>query len=71
LDPVPVKDRVLDRFVAKVNVLHPDIILIGDDLLQASINPYLTKLKMQFRGLSAKYGVYAIRGNEDIKERKP
>jgi uncharacterized protein len=74
LDPVhkdTISDRVLDRFVAEANAVHPDIILIGGDLLDGywvAAHPAkanLGKLKLQLRGLSAKYGVYAIPGNHD------
>ena len=59
--------RILDRFIAKVNAVHPDIILIGGDLLGGRGEPDLGKLKMQFRALQAKYGTYAVLGNHDVR----
>jgi uncharacterized protein len=63
-------DRLLDRFVAKVNALHPDIILIGGDILEGHGNQNLGKFEKQFRGLRAKYGVYAAPGNHRNSGRK-
>jgi uncharacterized protein len=60
-------DKVLDRFVAASNNLHPDIVLIGGDLLGGEGSPDLAKLKMRFHGLRARYGAYAILGNHDIR----
>jgi uncharacterized protein len=78
LDPFrldPVSKQVLDRFVAKANALHPDIILIGGDILdeygRARKHPTLANLenlKWRFRRLHARYGVYAIQGNHGTVE---
>jgi predicted MPP superfamily phosphohydrolase len=66
----PVNDLVLDRFVAETNALHPDIILTGGDILDVGVvRPTATKLaevKRLFRSLSARYGIYAIRGNHEL-----
>ncbi len=59
--------KVLDRFVAKVNAAHPDIILLGGDLLGGRGDPDLNKLKIQFRRFRAKYGAYAVLGNHDVR----
>ncbi len=60
---------VLDRFVTKANALHPDIIMIGGDMLDFGVAGMtaadLDKFKEQFRRLNARYGVYAVRGNHD------
>ncbi len=58
-------DRLLDRFVNKVNNLHPDIILIGGDILEGHGNENLGSFETQFRRLKAKYGVYAAPGNHE------
>jgi uncharacterized protein len=58
-------DRLLDRFVDKVNALHPDIILIGGDILEGHGNENLRRFEAQFRRLSTKYGVYAAPGNHE------
>jgi predicted MPP superfamily phosphohydrolase len=58
-------DRLLDRLVNKVNALHPDIILIGGDILEGHGIENLGRFEAQFRRLSAKYGVYAAPGNHE------
>jgi uncharacterized protein len=58
-------DRLLDRFVNKVNNLHADIILIGGDILEGHGNENLGRFEAQFRRLKAKYGVYAAPGNHE------
>jgi uncharacterized protein len=64
-------DHLLDIFVAKVNAMHPDIILIGGDILEGHGNENLGKLETQFRGLRAKYGVYAAPGNHESHSGSP
>jgi uncharacterized protein len=58
-------DRLLEKFVSRVNSLHPDIILIGGDILEGHGNENLGQFELQFRGLRAKYGVYAVPGNHE------
>jgi uncharacterized protein len=58
-------DRLLERFVLKVNALQPDIVLIGGDILEGHGNENLDKFAGQFRGLKAKYGVFAAPGNHE------
>jgi uncharacterized protein len=58
-------NRLLDRFVNKVNALHPDIILIGGDVLEGHGNGNLDRFEAPFRRLKAKYGVYAVPGNHE------
>jgi predicted MPP superfamily phosphohydrolase len=48
--------------------MHPDIILIGGDILGGIGDPDLNKLKMQFRRLRAKYGTYAVLGNHEFRQ---
>ena len=59
------RDGLLERFVAKVNGLCPDIVLIGGDILEGHGNESLGKFETQFRGIRAKYGVYAGPGNHE------
>ncbi len=59
------KDRLLERFVDKVNALQPDIILIGGDILEGHGNESLSTFEAQFRRLKANYGVYAVPGNHE------
>jgi predicted MPP superfamily phosphohydrolase len=58
-------ERLLDRFVDKVNALHPDIVLIGGDILEGHGNKSLSKFESQFCRLRAKYGIYAAPGNHE------
>jgi predicted MPP superfamily phosphohydrolase len=58
-------DHLLERFVTKVNALHPDIVLVGGDILEGHGNENLTVFETQFRRIRAKYGVYAAPGNHE------
>ncbi len=58
-------DRLVERFVQKVNALHPDIVLIGGDVLEGHGIENLAEFEKQFRGITAKYGVYAAPGNHE------
>jgi len=58
-------DRLVERFVNKVNALRPDIVLIGGDVLEGHGLENLDKFETQFRGITAKYGVYAAPGNHE------
>jgi uncharacterized protein len=58
-------DGLLDRFVDQTNAMHPDVILIGGDILGPGGNRKNREFAMKFRRLSAKYGIYAIQGNHD------
>lgn len=60
-------DRLVERFVDKVNVLNPDIVLIGGDVLEGDRREAGSGIyKLQFRQLRAKYGVYAVPGNHEM-----
>jgi len=58
-------DHLIERFVAKVNALKPDIVLIGGDVLEGHGIENLGPIETQFRGIRAKYGVYAAPGNHE------
>jgi uncharacterized protein len=57
--------RLVERFVDKVNALHPDIVLIGGDVLEGDRNEDLNKVETRFRKIRSKYGVYAAAGNHE------
>jgi len=60
-------DRLVERFVDKVNALNPDVVLIGGDVLEGDRrDASLEKYELQFRRLRAKYGVYAVPGNHEM-----
>lgn len=62
--------RQMERMVAMVNEMQPDIVCIAGDIFDndydALDNP--EKLKQLLRSIQTKYGVYACYGNHDIKE---
>jgi len=64
LSPIT-SDRLVEQFVQKVNALHPDIVMIGGDVIEGHGIENLEKFEMQFRALSARYGVYAAPGNHE------
>jgi predicted MPP superfamily phosphohydrolase len=57
--------RLVERFVSKVNALHPDIVLIGGDVLEGHGIENLNEFETQFSGIIARYGVYAAPGNHE------
>jgi hypothetical protein len=59
--------RLMERFVEKVNVANPDIVLIGGDVLEGDRQgEKLGEFEAQFRRLKPKYGVYGVPGNHDL-----
>ncbi len=58
--------RFLPRFVATVNALEPDLILIGGDVLEADRRDEGSDIfAAQFRRLRARYGVFGVPGNHE------
>jgi uncharacterized protein len=56
----------LSKIVDKVNELQPDIVLIAGDIIDDNIKPFMKQnMSETFKGLKAKYGVYAVTGNHD------
>jgi predicted MPP superfamily phosphohydrolase len=55
----------MDKFVAKVNALDPDIILIGGDVMEGHRGDDPEKFIARFRELRSRYGVYAVPGNHE------
>ncbi len=57
---------LMDKFVAKVNALEPDIVLIGGDVLEGHRREEgAERSAAPFRELRSKYGVYAVPGNHE------
>lgn len=55
-----------ERVVAKINTLHPDLILLPGDVLDGEMDPVIRRdLGERLRKLSAKYGTYGILGNHE------
>jgi len=60
--------RLMDRFVERVNAASPDIVLIGGDVLEGDRQgERLDEFQAQFRRLKSKYGVYGVPGNHDLR----
>jgi predicted MPP superfamily phosphohydrolase len=56
----------MDEFVAKVNGLKPDIILIGGDVLEGhGGEERLAEFKAGFKRLEARFGAYGVPGNHE------
>ncbi len=57
--------NLFEDMVDKINAQHPDIILIGGDLLQDSHKQVNGDYSKVFSKLQSKYGTYAILGNHE------
>ncbi len=57
--------RFMEKFVAKVNALNPDIILIGGDVMEGHRGDNPERFIAKFRELRTRYGVYAVPGNHE------
>ncbi|MCA0755528.1 metallophosphoesterase [Paenibacillus sp. N4] len=61
-----VGNRHLERLIAKVEQINPDLILLPGDILDDDIDPYLRKNMSAVLGkLKAPLGVYAVTGNHE------
>lgn len=55
-----------ERVVAKINALHPDIILLPGDILDGEVDPVIRRdLGEKLSKLSSQYGVYGVLGNHE------
>lgn len=57
--------RFMGKFVAKVNALNPDIILIGGDVMEGHRGDDPESFVGAFQELRARYGIYAVPGNHE------
>jgi len=58
--------RRLDRIVAKINDLNPDLVLLPGDIVDEDLAPVIKQnLGEALTGLKAKWGVFAITGNHE------
>ena len=56
----------LKKYVDLVNSQHPDMVLIGGDLIDRSLNPVIAqKMDEELRQLRAPFGVFAVEGNHE------
>lgn len=59
--------QFLREFVARINALHPDILLICGDLLESDRHDEDTiKFEDLFRQIKTKYGIFAVPGNHEM-----
>lgn len=59
------KNRI-ESMVNSINSLKPDIILLGGDIIDGEIQPYVDEDAVDvFRELKSTYGTYAVLGNHD------
>jgi len=57
-------NKRLANYVHKVNMLHPDLVLIGGDLISST--PQYIETAAEYMGMiKSKYGVYSCRGDHD------
>lgn len=56
----------LKKYVDLVNSQHPDMVLIGGDLIDRSLKPVIAqKMNEELRQLRAPFGVFAVEGNHE------
>jgi hypothetical protein len=55
----------MEKFVATVNALNPDIVLIGGDVVEGHRGDDTEGYAAQFHRLRSKYGVFAVPGNHE------
>jgi uncharacterized protein len=60
------RKKALQRYVKMINAQHPDIILIGGDLIDNSVAPlYEQNMKEEIDKLKAPLGIYMVPGNHE------
>jgi len=58
--------KFLEKFTAKINSLHPDILLIPGDIVEGHRDDGdMSEFTRQFRQIKVKYGIYASPGNHE------
>lgn len=56
----------LDRRVAEVNALHPDLVVLAGDIIEGDDATEEEKIVAGLKGLSAPMGVWAVTGNHEF-----
>jgi predicted MPP superfamily phosphohydrolase len=58
--------RRFDRIVERIDALQPDVILLPGDIVDEDLGPVIREnLGERLRGLTSRYGVYAVTGNHE------
>lgn len=61
-----VNNKRLKQIVDKINSLNPDMVIIGGDIIDDTIGPYIKQnMSETLKKIRAPYGVYAVLGNHD------
>lgn len=56
----------LNRMVQEINRIHPDIVLLGGDIVDEDLEPVIEKnLGETLKAIGSKYGTFAITGNHE------
>ncbi len=56
----------MEKFTARINALHPDIVLLPGDIVEGHSNDGdMAEFARRFRQIKAKYGVFASPGNHE------
>lgn len=56
----------LDKIIAQINALNPDIILLGGDVVDEDVGPVIRQnLGGALKNLKSRYGTFAITGNHE------
>lgn len=59
-----IDQEYVQKSVAKINSLHPDLVMITGDLIDTEIN-YISKAVLELNNINAKYGIYMVLGNHE------
>lgn len=61
-----INKRILKEYVKKINDEHPDLILIGGDLIDMSVRPlWEENMQEELKHLKAPMGIYMVPGNHE------
>ncbi len=59
-------NHFMEKFVAKINSVNPDIVLLGGDVLEGGgRDEDLNRFEAEFRQIKSKYGIYGVPGNHE------
>lgn len=61
-----VNNQRLSKMVSRINELDPDIVILGGDIINDYIKPFIDQdMGEEFKKIKSKYGVYAVLGNHE------
>lgn len=59
-----IDQKYVQDSVAKINSLHPDLVMITGDLIDTEID-YIAKAILELNNIQSKYGIYMVLGNHE------